>query len=359
MLYHLLISLSEVSILFNVFKYITFRMICGALTAFLIVYFLMPWFIKYMKNKQFGQIIREEGPAHHYKKFGTPTMGGVIVIFSIVISTLLWCKLTNPFVWLALFVILGFGFIGFLDDFLKIKRKKNLGLKARHKILAQLLIVLFFYLILFKYFNFPSTLNFPFFKKLIIDIGSLYLIFTMLVIIGSSNAMNLTDGLDGLAIVPFMVVAGVYSILSYVAVHIKFANYLFLPYIPYAGELAIFCAILIGGALGFLWYNAHPAEIFMGDVGALGLGASMGTIAIMVKQEFLLIIAGGIFVAEALSVILQVGYFKLTKGKRIFRMSPLHHHFELKGWPENKVVVRFWIISLLCGLIALSTLKIR
>jgi len=334
-------------------------MICGAITAFILVYLLMPPFIRFMKEKQFGQIIREEGPQHHIVKTGTPTMGGLIIVLAVTLSVLLWCNLTNYLIWLSLFVLLGFGFIGFLDDFLKIKRKKNLGLKARHKILAQLLIVLFFYLILFKYFNFPSTLNFPFFKKLIIDIGSLYLIFTMLVIIGSSNAMNLTDGLDGLAIVPFMVVAGVYSILSYVAGHIKFANYLFLPYIPYAGELAIFCAILIGGALGFLWYNAHPAEIFMGDVGALGLGASMGTIAIMVKQEFLLIIAGGIFVAEALSVILQVGYFKLTKGKRIFRMSPLHHHFELKGWPENKVVVRFWIISLLCGLIALSTLKIR
>lgn len=359
MLYHLFYYLKDISIIFNVFKYITFRMICGAITAFILVYLLMPPFIRFMKEKQFGQIIREEGPQHHVVKTGTPTMGGLIIVLAVTLSVLLWCNLTNYLIWLSLFVLLGFGFIGFLDDFLKIKRKKNLGLKARHKILAQLLIVLFFYLILFKYFNFPSTLNFPFFKKLIIDIGSLYLIFTMLVIIGSSNAMNLTDGLDGLAIVPFMVVAGVYSILSYVAGHIKFANYLFLPYIPYAGELAIFCAILIGGALGFLWYNAHPAEIFMGDVGALGLGASMGTIAIMVKQEFLLIIAGGIFVAEALSVILQVGYFKLTKGKRIFRMSPLHHHFELKGWPENKVVVRFWIISLLCGLIALSTLKIR
>ncbi len=359
MLYHLFYYLKDISIIFNVFKYITFRMICGAITAFILVYLLMPPFIRFMKEKQFGQIIREEGPQHHIVKTGTPTMGGLIIVLAVTLSVLLWCNLTNYLIWLSLFVLLGFGFIGFLDDFLKIKRKKNLGLKARHKILAQLLIVLFFYLILFKYFNFPSTLNFPFFKKLIIDIGSLYLIFTMLVIIGSSNAMNLTDGLDGLAIVPFMVVAGVYSILSYVAGHIKFANYLFLPYIPYAGELAIFCAILIGGALGFLWYNAHPAEIFMGDVGALGLGASMGTIAIMVKQEFLLIIAGGIFVAEALSVILQVGYFKLTKGKRIFRMSPLHHHFELKGWPENKVVVRFWIISLLCGLIALSTLKIR
>ncbi len=359
MLYHLFYYLKDISIIFNVFKYITFRMICGAITAFILVYLLMPPFIRFMKEKQFGQIIREEGPQHHIVKTGIPTMGGLIIVLAVVSSVILWCNLTNYLIWLSLFILLSFAFIGFLDDFLKIKRRKNLGLKARHKILAQFFIVSIFYLILFKYFNFPSTLNLPFLKKLILDIGSFYLIFSMLVIIGSSNAMNLTDGLDGLAIVPFMVVAGVYSILSYVAGHIKFANYLFIPHIPYAGELAIFCAILIGAALGFLWYNAHPAEIFMGDVGALSLGASMGAIAIIVKQELLLIIAGGIFVLEALSVILQVGYFKLTKGKRIFRMSPLHHHFELKGWPENKVVVRFWIISILCGLIALSTLKIR
>lgn len=359
MLYHLLISLSEVSILFNVFKYITFRMICGALTAFLIVYFLMPWFIKYMKNKQFGQIIREEGPAHHYKKFGTPTMGGVIVIFSILISTLLWCKLTNPFVWLVLFVILSFGFLGFLDDFLKIKRKKNLGLRAREKLLLQAVVAGCFYVLLFEVLNFSTELVFPIFKKLVIDLGIAYLIFSMLVIIGSSNAMNLTDGLDGLAIVPFIVVAGVYSVFSYVAGNVKFSSYLFFPYIPYASELPIVCAIMIGAGLGFLWYNAYPAEIFMGDVGSLGLGAGLGAISILVKQELLLVIAGGLFVLEALSVILQVGYFKITHGKRIFKMAPLHHHFELKGWPENKVVVRFWILSFIFGLVALSTLKIR
>lgn len=359
MFYHLLYSLRDISIIFNVFKYITFRMICGAITAFFLVYFLMPYFIRFMKEKQFGQIVREEGPSHHKVKTGTPTMGGIVIVGSVLLSTLLWCNLTNYLVWIVLFILLSFGFIGFLDDFLKIKRKKNLGLRAREKILAQLIIVSVFYFILFKGFNFPTTLNFPFFKKLVIDIGSFYLIFSMLVIIGSSNAMNLTDGLDGLAIVPFIIVAGCYSIFSYVAGHIKFASYLYLPYIPYAGELAILCAILVGAGLGFLWYNAHPAEIFMGDVGSLALGASLGAIAIIVKQEFLLVIAGGLFVLEAISVILQVGYFKLTKGKRIFRMAPLHHHFELKGWPENKVVVRFWIISLMFGLIALSTLKIR
>jgi len=359
MLYHFLYSLKDISIIFNVFKYITFRMICGAITSFILVYFLMPFFIRYMRKKQFGQIIRDEGPAHHKVKTGTPTMGGIIIVSAIILSTLFWCNPSNYLIWIVIFILFSFSFIGFLDDFLKIKRKKNLGLRAREKILAQLLIVCVFYLILFKIFNFPTNLNFPFFKKLIVDIGGFYLIFSMLVILGSSNAMNLTDGLDGLAIVPFIVVAGVYSILSYVAGHIKFANYLYLPYIPQAGELAIFCTILVGAGLGFLWYNAYPAEIFMGDVGSLALGASLGAIAIMIKQEFLLIIAGGLFVLEAISVILQVGYFKITKGKRIFRMAPLHHHFELKGWPENKVVVRFWIISIICGLIALSTLKIR
>ena len=359
MLYHFLYSLKDISIIFNVFKYITFRMICGAITSFILVYFLMPFFIRYMRKKQFGQIIRDEGPAHHKVKTGTPTMGGIIIVSAVILSTLFWCNPSNYLIWIVIFILFSFSFIGFLDDFLKIKRKRNLGLRAREKILAQLLIVCVFYLILFKIFNFPTNLNFPFFKKLIVDIGGFYLIFSMLVILGSSNAMNLTDGLDGLAIVPFIVVAGVYSILSYVAGHIKFANYLYLPYIPQAGELAIFCAILVGAGLGFLWYNAYPAEIFMGDVGSLALGASLGAIAIMIKQEFLLIIAGGLFVLEAISVILQVGYFKITKGKRIFRMAPLHHHFELKGWPENKVVVRFWIVSIICGLIALSTLKIR
>ncbi len=359
MLYHLFYPLAKFFIIFNVFKYITFRMICGAITSFFIVYFLMPPFIRFMKKKQFGQIIREEGPSHHITKTGTPTMGGFVVILGITISVLLWCKLTNPLVWLALFVLLAFGFVGFLDDFLKIKRKKNLGLRAREKIVFQIVTVFIFYYLLFDYLGFPTKLVLPFFKRAIFDISVFYLFFSILVIVGSSNAMNLTDGLDGLAIVPFMVVACVYSIVSYVVGNIKFASYLYLPFIPHAGELAIFCAILMGAGMGFLWYNCHPAEVFMGDVGSLGLGACLGAISIMTKQEFLLVIAGGIFVIEALSVILQVGYFKLTKGKRIFKMAPIHHHFELKGWSENKVVVRFWIISIICGLIALSTLKIR
>lgn len=359
MFYHLLYPLSEWISVFNVFKYITFRMIYGSITAFLLVYFLMPYFIKYMREKQFGQVVREEGPAHHQVKTGTPTMGGVIIILGVTLSALLWCNLSNPFVWLALFAFLGFGLIGFWDDYLKLRRGKNLGLRAREKLLYQFFVVLIFYFLLFKVLDFSSVLNLPFFKKVVIDLGVFYLLFTAVVLIGSSNGVNLTDGLDGLAIVPFCVVAGVYTVLSYVAGHVKFASYLFIPYIPQAGELAVLCAILGGAGLGFLWYNSHPAEVFMGDVGSLSLGGVMGAIAVMVKQEFLLILAGALFVVEALSVILQVGYFKITGGKRIFKMAPLHHHFELKGWKENKVVVRFWIISVICGLLALSTLKIR
>uniref|UniRef100_A0A832GNZ2 Phospho-N-acetylmuramoyl-pentapeptide-transferase n=1 Tax=Caldimicrobium thiodismutans TaxID=1653476 RepID=A0A832GNZ2_9BACT len=359
MFYHLLYPLSEWISVFNVFKYITFRMIYGSITAFLLVYFLMPYFIKYMREKQFGQVVREEGPAHHQVKTGTPTMGGVIIILGVTFSALLWCNLSNPFVWLALFAFLGFGLIGFWDDYLKLRRGKNLGLRAREKLLYQFFVVLIFYFLLFKVLDFSSVLNLPFFKKVVIDLGVFYLLFTAVVLIGSSNGVNLTDGLDGLAIVPFCVVAGVYTVLSYVAGHVKFASYLFIPYIPQAGELAVLCAILGGAGLGFLWYNSHPAEVFMGDVGSLSLGGVMGAIAVMVKQEFLLILAGALFVVEALSVILQVGYFKITGGKRIFKMAPLHHHFELKGWKENKVVVRFWIISVICGLLALSTLKIR
>ncbi|MFN3921236.1 MAG: phospho-N-acetylmuramoyl-pentapeptide-transferase [Caldimicrobium sp.] len=358
-MFYYLHLLSDWISLFNVFKYITFRLIYGSITAFFLVVIIMPYFIHFMRKRQFGQFIREEGPSHHHTKKGTPTMGGVVILFAITLSVFLWCNLSNPFVWLCLFSLLGFGTIGFLDDYLKLKRGKNLGLKAREKILFQLLLVGLFYYLLFQVLNLSTTLNLPFFKKLVLDLGIFYLVFTALVLIGASNAVNLTDGLDGLASVPIAVVAGVYTIFAYVSGHIKFANYLFIPYIPFAGEVAVFCAILGGAVLGFLWYNSYPAEIFMGDVGSLSLGGALGAVSIMVKQEFLLILAGAIFVLEALSVILQVGYFKLTGGKRIFKMAPLHHHFELLGWKENKVVVRFWIISVICGLLALSTLKIR
>ncbi|MFN4132209.1 MAG: phospho-N-acetylmuramoyl-pentapeptide-transferase [Caldimicrobium sp.] len=358
-MFYYLHLLSDWISLFNVFKYITFRLIYGSITAFFLVVIIMPYFINFMRKRQFGQYIREEGPSHHHTKKGTPTMGGIVILFAIILSVFLWCNLSNPFVWLCLFSMLGFGTIGFLDDYLKLKRGKNLGLKAREKILFQLFLVGLFYYLLFQVLNLSTTLNLPFFKKVVLDLGIFYLVFTALVLIGASNAVNLTDGLDGLASVPIAVVAGVYTIFAYVSGHIKFANYLFIPYIPYAGEVAVFCAILGGAVLGFLWYNSYPAEIFMGDVGSLSLGGALGAVSIMVKQEFLLILAGAIFVLEALSVILQVGYFKLTGGKRIFKMAPLHHHFELLGWKENKVVVRFWIISVICGLLALSTLKIR
>jgi len=357
--YHLFYPLSEWFPLFNLFKYITFRTLYGSLMAFLLVYFFMPPFIRFMRKKQFGQIVREEGPSHHQVKTGTPTMGGVVIILAVTLSILLWCNLTNPLVWLSLFALLSFGGIGFADDYLKLKRGKNLGLKAREKLFYQVVVASLFYVLLFEVLGFSSTLNLPFFKRVVLDLGLFYLFFTLGVLLGSSNAVNLTDGLDGLAIVPFVVVAGVYLVFAYAAGHYKFASYLFIPYIPYAGELAIVCGILGGAGLGFLWYNSHPAEVFMGDVGSLSLGGVMGAIAIMVKQEFMLFVAGAIFVAEALSVMLQVGYFKLTGGKRIFKMAPLHHHFELLGWKENKVVVRFWIISVIFGILALSTLKIR
>jgi phospho-N-acetylmuramoyl-pentapeptide-transferase len=334
-------------------------MFYGSLTGFFLVYFLMPKFISFMRRKQFGQVIREEGPSHHKKKSGTPTMGGVVIIFSVIVSTLLWCNLRVPFVWLSLFMLISFGLLGFIDDYLKIRRRHNLGLRAREKLAFQAFLSMLFFLMLKKTTGYSFNLYFPFFKHLVICLSWGYLLFAILVILGSSNAMNLTDGLDGLAIVPFCVVAGVYAVFSYVAGHVEFAKYLYIPYVPSAGELAVFCAILVGAGLGFLWYNAHPAEIFMGDVGSLSLGATLGAVSLMIKQELLLPIAGGIFVAEAVSVILQVAYFKATGGKRLFRMAPLHHHFELKGWSETKVVVRFWIISVILGVVAMSTLKIR
>ncbi len=359
MLYHLLYPLHEWFGPFNVFRYITFRTLYATLTAGLLVFFLMPPFIAYVRRRQFGQVIREEGPRNHYQKAGTPTMGGVVLIVAIVISVLLWGNLTNPYLWLALGTLVSFGLIGFLDDYRKVTRGRNLGLRAREKLLLQALLALILWYFLFVKLGLDDRLTFPFFKNFRPELGWLYLPFLYLVVVGTSNAMNLTDGLDGLAIVPFMVVAGVYMILAYLAGHVKFAHYLQIPYVAGAGELAVFCGALVGAGLGFLWYNAHPAEIFMGDVGSLGLGAALGAVAIMVKQELLLVLAGGIFVAEALSVILQVGYFRLTGGRRIFRMAPLHHHFELGGWPENKVVVRFWILSVICGILALSTLKLR
>ena len=358
MLYHLLYPLHKYHVIFNVFRYITFRTIYAIITAGLLVYFLMPPFIRYMKARQFGQVIREIGPDHAHKA-GTPTMGGVIISIAVILTTLLWGNLQNLYLWLGLGIYLGYALIGFYDDFQKVRKKRNLGLTGRQKLFLQFFWAFIFLFLAIKYGSFDTKLSVPFLKSFRPDLGLLYLPFAMLVVVGASNAVNLTDGLDGLAIGPFIIVAGVYMLFVYLAGHIKLASYLHLPYVAGVGELTVFCGALLGAGLGFLWYNAYPAEIFMGDTGSLALGAALGTLAVLSKQELLLVLAGGIFVVEALSVMLQVAYFRLTGGKRIFLMAPLHHHFEKKGWPEPKIIVRFWIISAFLGLLAVSTLKLR
>ncbi len=358
MFYHLLYPLHEWCGVFNVFRYITFRTIYAIITAGLLVYFLMPRFIAYMRAKQFGQVIREIGPDHQHKA-GTPTMGGLVIILAVLVSVLLWGNLKNLYLWASLAVFLLFGLIGFLDDWQKISKKRNLGLTARQKLVLQGAIAVGFLSFIVHLGSFDTRLSVPFFKGFRPDLGLFYFPLVVIILVGSSNAVNLTDGLDGLAIGPFIIVALVYMLFVYLAGHARLAAYLQIPYVPEAGELAVFCGALVGAGLGFLWYNAYPAEIFMGDVGSLSLGAALGTVAVVSKQELLLALAGGVFVAEALSVMLQVGYFRLTGGRRIFLMAPLHHHFEKKGWPEPKIIVRFWIISALLGLLAVSTLKLR
>jgi phospho-N-acetylmuramoyl-pentapeptide-transferase len=359
MLYFLLYPLHTSFIGFNVFKYITFRSIGGAVTAFLILLIFGPLFIKAMQKFQIGQVVRNDGPESHLVKQGVPTMGGLLIILAITISTLLWARLDNALVWLALFTILFFGAIGAYDDYRKIAKKDSRGLSARAKLMLQaggaLLVGLFIYF----HPGFDGHLSVPFFKNIYPDLGIFYIVFAMLVIVGASNAVNLTDGLDGLAAGPIVISAAVYLLFSYLAGHVVLAEYLQIAYVPGSGELAIFCGAIVGGCLGFLWFNAYPAQIFMGDVGSLALGGALGAVAIIIKQEILLAIVGGIFVMEAMSVIMQVGYFKLTNGKRIFLMAPFHHHFEKKGWHEPKVVVRFWIVSIILGLFALATLKLR
>ena len=359
MLYHLLYPLHTTFTVFNVFRYITFRTIYAVLTAFLICFLLGPWFIRRLSQMQIGQYIREDGPQDHHKKTGTPTMGGTLIIISITVSTLLWSNLTSYYIWILLLVITGYGAIGFADDYLKQVKKQNKGLSARQKIIMQTGLALVVGALIYFSPDFSSILTFPFFKKFSPDLGLFYILFTALVIVGTSNAVNLTDGLDGLAIGPAIIVAVTYMIFAYVTGHVKIAEYLQINYVAGSGEITVFCGALVGAGLGFLWFNAYPAQVFMGDVGSLSIGGVIGTVAVITKQEFLLVIAGGLFVIEALSVIFQVGFFKMTKGRRIFRMAPLHHHFELKGWPEPKVIVRFWIISIALALIALSTLKLR
>ena len=328
------------------------------LTALFISLILSPWFIKKLKTKQIGQVVRDEGPKSHFSKAGTPTMGGSLILFAVLLSAFLWMDLTNPNLWLVMIITAGFGIIGFLDDYLKISKKNTAGLSGRKKLLAQFTITLGVCTYYYFYFPDAAVLQFPFFKDFTVDLGIFSIAFTAFVIVGSSNAVNLTDGLDGLAIGPVMTTAACFTILSYVTGHFKFAEYLNYPYLAGSGELAIFCTCLIGAGMGFLWYNTYPAQVFMGDVGSLALGGALGTIAVLTKHELLLVLVGGIFVIEALSVISQVFSYKLT-GKRIFRMAPIHHHFELKGWPEPRVIVRFWIISIILAILGLMSLKLR
>ena len=359
MLYHLLYPLHTTLSVFNVFRYITFRTIYASLTAFFICFLLGPWVIRKLSGMQVKQYIRDDGPESHLSKAGTPTMGGLLIVFSVVTSVLLWSDLTNYFTWIILLVIIGYGLIGFIDDYLMQIKKRSKGLNVRNKLMLQFGLALIIGFLVYVSPDFSTEVTIPFFKKLSPDLGWGYIIFAAFVIVGSSNAVNLTDGLDGLAIGPVIVAATTYMIFAYVAGHIKIANYLQINYVVGSGEVAILCGTLAGAGMGFLWFNAYPAQIFMGDVGSLSLGAALGTIAVITKQEILLVLVGGLFVVEALSVIFQVGYFKMTSGHRIFRMAPLHHHFELKGWPEPKVIVRFWIIAIALALLAMSTLKLR
>jgi phospho-N-acetylmuramoyl-pentapeptide-transferase len=359
MLYHFLYPLHTVFSGFNVFRYITVRSIGGAATAFLLMIVLGPMFIRALRRLQIGQVVRDDGPASHLAKQGVPTMGGLLILAAITCSTLLWARLDSPLVWLLLFVALFFGMIGAIDDFKKVRKQNSKGLSARGKLLLQAGGASVVGLFVLLHPGFDGQLSVPFFKTIRPDLGWFYVVFAVLVIVGASNAVNLTDGLDGLATGPTVISGSVYLIFSYLAGHAVLADYLQIPFVPGAGELAIFCGAMVGACLGFLWFNAYPAQIFMGDVGSLALGGALGAVAIIIKQEFLLAIVGGIFVMEAISVIMQVGYFKMTNGKRIFLMAPFHHHFEKKGWHESKVVVRFWIVSIMLGLLAIATLKLR
>ena len=359
MFYHLLYPLHTSISVFNVFRYITFRTIYASLTAFLICFIFGPWVIRRLSELQIGQYIREDGPEAHHQKAGTPTMGGTLILFSIVLSTLLWCNLTNFYVWIVLMVVVGYGLIGFIDDYLMQIKKRNKGLTVRRKFLLQVGLALTTGILLYISPDFNTRVTIPFFKNLSPDLGAGYVLFAVLVIVGTSNAVNLTDGLDGLAIGPVIIAAVAYMIFAYVAGHVKIADYLQISHVPGSGEVTVFCGAIAGAGMGFLWFNAYPAQVFMGDVGSLSLGAALGAVAVITKKEILLVIVGGIFVIEALSVIFQVGFFKMTHGRRIFRMAPLHHHFELKGWPEPKVIVRFWIIAIALALISMSTLKLR
>jgi phospho-N-acetylmuramoyl-pentapeptide-transferase len=363
--------------LFRIFRYLTFRTVFASLTALLIGLLIGPYVIDRLREFQIGQYIREEGPKSHQKKSGTPTMGGVLICISILVPTLLWSDLSNPFVWLVTLSTLAFGAIGFADDYIKVVHQTNQGLTARQKLGLQILASSAVAITLVRmhlHGGYSTRLMFPFLKRFRPDLvwdslGQIphlhwliflpFVLFVVLVITGASNAVNLTDGLDGLAIGCTIVAAGALTVLTYVSGHVVFSDYLELERMPMISELTVFCGAMVGASIGFLWYNAHPAEIFMGDVGSLALGGAIGTVAVTIKQELLLPFIGGVFILEALSVILQVGSYKLRKGKRIFKMAPLHHHFELMGWSESKVIARFWILALIFALLALTTLKLR
>ncbi len=345
---------------FSVFQYLTLRAILGVLTALVISFIVGPTLIRKLSSRQIGQQIRADGPQSHLSKAGTPTMGGALIIVAIGISTLLWADLENRYIWIVLFATFSFGAIGWVDDYKKIIKQDSAGLKSRYKYFFQSVAGFVIAVALYMTATLPAETHLivPFFKSVSIDMGLFFIVLTYFVIVGTSNAVNLTDGLDGLAILPSVMVGGALGIFAYLTGHVKFAEYLSIPYIPGAGEVGVFCGAMVGAGLGFLWFNTYPAQVFMGDVGALALGAALGVVAVIVRQELVLFIMGGVFVMETVSVILQVASFKLT-GKRIFRMAPLHHHFELKGWPEPRVIVRFWVITVILVLVGLATLKLR
>lgn len=360
MLFYLAQYLEPMHSGFNVFQYITLRAILGVLTALVICFMVGPVMIRKLTFYKLGQPIRELGPQSHFSKAGTPTMGGAMILVAVAIATILWADLSNRYVWTVLIVTLAFGAIGWVDDYRKLIKRDSRGLSAREKYVWQSVVGLAAAIFLYATSETPSEtqLIVPFFKDIALELGIGFIVVTYLVIVGSSNAVNLTDGLDGLAIMPTVLVGGALGIFAYATGHSRFAEYLGIPYVPGAGEVVVFCGALVGAGLGFLWFNAYPAQVFMGDVGALALGAALGVVAVVVRQELVLLIMGGVFVIETVSVILQVASFKLT-GKRIFKMAPLHHHFELKGWPEPRVIVRFWIITVILVLVGLATLKIR
>lgn len=345
---------------FNVFSYLTFRAILGVLTAMSLSLYFGPKLIRYLQKMQIGQTVRDDGPESHLSKSGTPTMGGLLILGSVAFSTLMWADLSNKYVWVVLTVVIGYGIVGFVDDYRKVIRKDSAGLIARWKYFWQSVIALGVAMFLFftAETDAETSLLIPFFKDVFPQLGMMYILVVYFTVVGTSNAVNLTDGLDGLAIVPTVMVAGALALFAYVTSNVNFADYLHIPYLPLAAELTVVCTAIVGAGLGFLWFNTYPAQVFMGDVGSLALGGALGIIAVLVRQELVLIIMGGVFVMETLSVILQVGSYKL-RGQRVFKMAPIHHHYELSGWPEPRVIVRFWIISLVLVLIGLATLKLR